>query len=289
MSDAGPSSAAPKWRVFSLAQGNRLPWTVFGMPGYEAVGALDDRAATVVEAASEEEIFAAMQQAGSQRSLVSLDTALDMTQAGFSRAGTYQLMRFPLQRFNGVTLPFDAQIQFADHNRWFARQMESRLFEVLKTGNTKKYYAWDYHLPVGKMQHDLWHINQEGFHGVYGQANHAPIPARFMVQAKTLRVLKIGGRVFLVTGIIVDATLLGQAAVTSVKEGTPAPVVAQAVRTAGSWAGAWAGAKVGFALGGLAGVETGPGMALTAIGGGIVGGALGFLGADCIADLIYED
>ena len=35
-----------------------------------------------------------------------------------------------------------------------------------------------------------------------------------------------------------------------------------------------------MAIGGLAGVETGPGMVLTAIGGGFVGGMAGYFGAD---------
>jgi hypothetical protein len=275
--------------MLPLAQASRLPWSVYGVPGYEAAGVLDDRSAVVIEAGSEEDIFREIQKAGAQRSLISLDSVTDLTLSGFSRAGTYQLLRFPVQRFNGVALPFDAQLRFADHNRWFKGQLESRLFTIFKTASPKKAYAWDHHLPTGKVQHPLWHINQDGMKAVFGQENHAPIAEKFMVQARTLRVLKIGGRVFLVTGVIVDATLLGQATVTSIKEGTPAPVAAQALRTAGSWAGAWAGAKAGFALGGLLGVETGPGMALTAIGGGFVGGALGFLGADCIADLIHED
>jgi hypothetical protein len=275
--------------VLPLAQASRLPWAVYGVPGYDAMGALDDRSALVIDAAGEEDIFRELHKAGAQRSLIALDSVPDLTLSAFSRAGTYQLMRFPIQRFNGVTLPFEAQIRFADHNRWFQGQLESRLFTILKAGAKKKQYAWDYHPPVGKVQHPLWHVNQDGFYGVFGEQNHAPIPAKFMVQARTLRVIKLGGRVFLVTGVVIDAALLTRAAATSIQEGTPAPIAAQAIRTAGSWAAAWAGAKAGFALGGLLGVETGPGMALTAIGGGIVGGALGFLGADCIADLIYED
>lgn len=43
-----------------------------------------------------------------------------------------------------------------------------------------------------------------------------------------------------------------------------------------------------MAVGALAGVEAGPGMVLTAIGGGIAGGAAGYMGADWIADWIYE-
>ena len=45
----------------------------------------------------------------------------------------------------------------------------------------------------------------------------------------------------------------------------------------------------GHGLRRMAGVETGPGMVLTAIGGGIAGGIAGYMGADWIADWIYED
>jgi hypothetical protein len=44
-----------------------------------------------------------------------------------------------------------------------------------------------------------------------------------------------------------------------------------------------------MALGAAAGVETGPGMVLTAIGGGLIGGVAGYFGGDWVADFIYED
>lgn len=93
----------------------------------------------------------------------------------------------------------------------------------------------------------------------------------------------------LVVGIVVDTVEMGGAAVESYKQGSIKPVSAQAIRTAGGWTLAWAGAKAGVALGGLAGVETRPGMVLTAIGGGLIGGVAGYFGADWIADWIYED
>jgi hypothetical protein len=52
---------------------------------------------------------------------------------------------------------------------------------------------------------------------------------------------------------------------------------------------AWAGAKAGVLIGGAAGIESGPGLVLTAIGGGIIFGIAGYMGADWIADFIYED
>ena len=207
---------------------------------------------------------------------------------GGSKGGVYQLMSFPLSRFNGVPLPVDSRIRFADPSRWLQGGMESRLFTVSVDG-TKKYYSWDAHAPVGKTPHDFYHVNQKGMASVFGHTDHAALSGTALVQAKQLRYLKLGGRVFLVVGVVVDTAQLGSAAYTSYEQQSIKPIAAQTVRTAGGWAAAWAGAKAGVALGGLAGVETGPGMVLTAIGGGVIGGFAGYLGADWIADWIYED
>jgi hypothetical protein len=203
-------------------------------------------------------------------------------------AGVHQLMSFPVARFNGVALPPGMSIRFADPARWFqAGAMESRLFTISTNG--KQYYAWDAHSPVGKTPHDFYHVNQKGMYSLFGQSDHAALAGTQLVQAKQLRYLKIGGRVFLVVGVAVDTMRMGQAAVQSHRQGSVKPLAAQTVRTAGSLAMAWAGAKAGIAAGGLAGVETGPGMVLTAIGGGLIGGTAGYFGADWIADWIYED
>lgn len=39
----------------------------------------------------------------------------------------------------------------------------------------------------------------------------------------------------------------------------------------------------------MAGVETGPGVVLTAIGGGLVGGVAGYFGGNWIADWLFDD
>lgn len=124
---------------------------------------------------------------------------------------------------------------------------------------------------------------------LFGHADHASLTGTQLVQAKQLRYLKIGGRVFLVVGVVVDTVQMGGAAVESYEQGSAKPLAAQTVRTVGGWTAAWAGAKAGVALGGLAGVETGPGLVLTAIGGGLIGGTAGYFGADWIADWIYGD
>jgi hypothetical protein len=284
----GDTEPKAKWRVVPLAQATRLPWPVYGMTGYESLSGIKDGSIDV-PAASVGEIVASLEGIGAAGSLVSVERIEESAFFGMTRAGTYQLPSFGLSRFNGVALPAGAEIRFADINRWFAGHLESRLFTISQRG-TSRYYAWDFHAPVGNHPHPLYHVNQSGMHGTFGHSNHAGIPgARYQVAARNLRLLKIGGRVFLVTGAIIDGALLVDAGATSLSERTPAPLVAQAVRTAGSWGMAWAGAKLGFLAGGVAGVETGPGLVLTAIGGGIIGGALGFFGADCIADLIHED
>lgn len=91
-----------------------------------------------------------------------------------------------------------------------------------------------------------------------------------LVQAKQLRYIKIGGRVFLVVGVVVDGIQLGGVTHQSIEQKSVKPIAAQTVRTGGSWGGAWLGAKLGIAAGAMAGVETGPGMVLTAIASALV-------------------
>jgi hypothetical protein len=200
--------------------------------------------------------------------------------SGIGKGGIYQLMQFPVARLNGAILPPGSSIRFADPTRWFRRAMETRLFTTTVKG-TNKFYAWDAHVPVGNHPHHYYHINQKGMHANLGGAQ--------LVQAKQLRYLKIGGRLFLIVGIVVDTAQLGAATVESIKQETPRPVAAQAIRTGGAWAMAWAGAKAGVLIGGAAGIETGPGLVLTAIGGGVLFGSAGYMGADWVADFIYED
>lgn len=208
--------------------------------------------------------------------------------SGIGKGGIYQLMQFPVARLNGATLPAGSSIRFADPTRWFRGDMETRLFTTTVKA-TNKYYAWDAHVPVGNHPHNYYHINQKGMQFVFGHSNHANLGGAQLVQAKQLRYLKIGGRVFLVAGIVVDTVQLGSATVDSMKQGTSRPVAAQVVRTGGEWAMAWAGAKAGILIGGAAGIETGPGLVLAAIGGGMIFGIAGYMGADWIADFIYED
>jgi hypothetical protein len=207
---------------------------------------------------------------------------------GIAGGGIHQLMKFPIARFNGIPLPMDARIRFADPARWLSGALESRLFTISVEG-TNKFYSWDAHAPVGNTPHNFFHVNQKGMFQVFGQSDHAALAGAALVQAKQLRYLKLGGRIFLVVGVVVDAIQLGTAAKQSVEHGSVKPIAAQTIRVVGGWAAAWAGAKAGEVVGGIAGVETGPGLVLTAIGGGIIGGTAGYFGADWIADWVYEN
>ena len=202
-------------------------------------------------------------------------------------AGIYQLQSFPITRFNGIGLPASSRIRFADPGRWFGNAMESRLFTI-SVDNTKKFFSWDAHAPVGNKVHDFFHVNQKGMYSVFGEADHAAISSTMLVQAKQLRYLKIGGRVFLIVGIVVDTVQLGAAGYESYQTGSPKPIAKAAVRVATGWGAAWAGAKIGMLAGGAAGVETGPGLVLTAIGGGIIGAVGGYFGGNFIADWLFD-
>jgi hypothetical protein len=210
----------------------------------------------------------------------------DSSLHGLFGTGVYQLGTYPISRLNGVSLPAGTRIRFADPR--FPLRSQTRVLTLFQPG-TKRFYAWDAHLPVGNTTHPYWHVNQKGMHGLFGQADHAAMTPAQIAQGRQLRYLKIGGRAFLIIGVAVDAYQLGSAGAESIERGTPRPVVAQAVRTVGGWGGAWAGAKLGCMGAGLAGIETGPGAALFCIAGGAVGGFAGYYGADWIADMIEED
>ncbi|ALG08273.1 hypothetical protein [Kibdelosporangium phytohabitans] len=218
----------------------------------------------------------------------------DASLSGLFRSGVYQLGTYPVSRFMGVTLPANSRIRFANPawpNQWKFKPglpRDTRLFEVYVEG-TKKFFAWDAHAtPAGsKVPHPFYHVNQKGMsNGLFNAADISPIAARDIRMARGIRYARIGGRIFLVAGVAVDAFTLGESIGESVDRGTPRPAAAQALRIAGSWGGAWAGAKLMCAGGALATAETGPGAALGCLAGGVIGGFAGYYGADWLADMI---
>jgi hypothetical protein len=97
------------------------------------------------------------------------------------------------------------------------------------------------------------------------------------------------GRGLVFVGAATAVYDMGRATEASVREGTPAPVAAESIRQAGGWAGGWLGFKVGFLGGAALGVETGPGLVVTGLIGGIVLGMAGYFGADWVADHIHAN
>lgn len=93
-------------------------------------------------------------------------------------------------------------------------------------------------------------------------------------------------RVVQVVGIAFTAYDLEQAADKSFKTNSIRPIEKEVVRQIGGWGGAIAGAKMGTAAGALVGIETGPGAIITGLIGGIVFGAIGYMGGSAVADHI---
>jgi hypothetical protein len=103
------------------------------------------------------------------------------------------------------------------------------------------------------------------------------------------KALRCCGKCAMVVGIVVSVRDISIATVESIDNDSPAPLAAEAIRQTGGWAGAWLGAKGGFVAGAALGIESGPGAIATGIVGAMIGGALGYYSADCIADEIYKN
>ncbi len=113
------------------------------------------------------------------------------------------------------------------------------------------------------------------------------IPARYIKGRGSMALTK--GLQFLQgVGIVITAYDLEQASVRSVQLNSVRPIAAEVTRQAGGWGAAMAGARIGMALGGLVGIETGPGAVLTAAAGGVLFGAAGYFGASWFAEYIDE-
>lgn len=93
-------------------------------------------------------------------------------------------------------------------------------------------------------------------------------------------------RVVQVVGIGFTAYDLKEATDQSIKAKSIRPIEKEVVRQIGGWGGAIAGAKMGTAAGALVGIETGPGAIITGLIGGIIFGAVGYMGGSAVADQI---
>ncbi|KAJ3473095.1 hypothetical protein NLI96_g13136 [Meripilus lineatus] len=93
-------------------------------------------------------------------------------------------------------------------------------------------------------------------------------------------------RVVQVVGIGFTAYDLKEATDQSIKAKSIRPIEKEVVRQIGGWGGAIAGAKMGTAAGALVGIETGPGAIITGLIGGIIFGAVGYMGGSAVANQI---
>jgi hypothetical protein len=93
-----------------------------------------------------------------------------------------------------------------------------------------------------------------------------------------LKVIKYGGRVFIVVGLVVSAAEIYNAT----EEERPRVITTEAA----GWAGGFAG---GFGAGALAGLACGPGAPVCSVLFGLGGGVLGALGARALAGEIYDE
>ncbi|WP_233469188.1 glycine zipper family protein [Caballeronia glathei] len=93
-------------------------------------------------------------------------------------------------------------------------------------------------------------------------------------------------RVVQVVGIVFTAYDLGVAADASFQTKRVQPIAKEVIRQTGGWAGGIAGFRIGAAAGALVGVETGPGVLVTGLIGGIVFGAIGYIGTEAVAEQI---
>jgi len=116
---------------------------------------------------------------------------------------------------------------------------------------------------------------------------HIPASA---VEGTGTHALRTLGKGLFLYGVAVTTYELTSAGVESTRKGTPAPLAAEVIRQGGSWGGAFAGAGALAASAALAGVELGPaGVILFGLVGGLIGGTLGYMGSDWLADYVHEN
>ena len=118
------------------------------------------------------------------------------------------------------------------------------------------------------------------------------VPASAVFTPDTLRntrAIQGFGRVVQVVGIVLTAYDLSVATGQSFQAKSVKPISAELLRQAGGWGAAVAGFKLGGAAGVALGIETGPGVFVTGLVGGLIVGTAGYFGADWVADHIYKN
>ncbi|MFH2059233.1 MAG: SpvB/TcaC N-terminal domain-containing protein [Pseudomonadota bacterium] len=141
------------------------------------------------------------------------------------------------------------------------------------------------HQPRFGPRSQMWLRAQAG-EGEVLFSNRIPAGA---IETRSMRYLKGFGRGATAVAVVITVYDMGNAGIESYETGSAAPIGAETIRQVGGWGGGWLGFKAGFAIGAVAGVETGPGLIVTGLVGGVVLGTAGYFGADWIADYIHEN
>ncbi|GHT96934.1 hypothetical protein AGMMS49545_23360 [Betaproteobacteria bacterium] len=97
------------------------------------------------------------------------------------------------------------------------------------------------------------------------------------------------GRALSVVGVVFTTVDLVGASRQSIVQRSFRPIGAETIRQVGGWGGAISGAKIGGTIGALCGIETGPGAFVTGLVGALIFGLGGYVGADWVADKIYQN
>jgi hypothetical protein len=159
----------------------------------------------------------------------------------------------------------------------------------------EKQIYWKLVEEYGVERADMWKRAQSRSRPGGGEGGESVFRGRIPANAvttkfrlRTEQTLRVGGKALLVYGIYETTNNLLNAADESIRTGSETPIVKQTVRETGGWGGAIAGAEAFAALGALAGIETGPGAIVLGLAGGLVGGTLGYFGADVAIEKYYE-
>mgnify|MGYP000062240542 CR=1 FL=1 len=105
--------------------------------------------------------------------------------------------------------------------------------------------------------------------------------------SKVEKLVRIGGRVLLVVGVIADILEIREAIRADLDDADPKlgkTTLSAIASVGGSWAGAFGGAKIGT----LAGAMIGPAAPIAIPVWGIIGGALGALGGELAAEWVVD-
>jgi hypothetical protein len=103
------------------------------------------------------------------------------------------------------------------------------------------------------------------------------------------RIIGRVGRVVMVIGLVLTVKDVAQAIDRSIDHRSFKPVATEVFRQVMGWDGALAGMRLGGLLGAAFGIETGPGAVLFSAAGAIVFGAVGYFGADLVAQAAWGD